>query len=112
MENTKDLLKELTSEDEKKYINEQKIKELTDVRDRAHFAKLKMNTFIRQLTLANIPSFVAVYIPGKGYQYNAVFPEELEMNDCDSECGKFNEFLKTCINFNKENYLPHIQDNE
>ena len=50
------------------------------------------------------PSFIAVYIPGSGYQYSAVLPGELENCDISPEDSKFNEFLRTVIGFNKEDY--------
>lgn len=55
-----------------------------------------------------IPVFVAYYLPGKGYKYRATFPEEIATPEVQSQYGKFKEFLKVCIGFNKEDYFPKI----
>ena len=58
------------------------------------------------------PVFVAYYVQGKGYQYNAQFPEEIGTPELVPEFGKFNEFLRVCMDFNKEDYFPHINEEE
>lgn len=79
-----------------------------------HTIKIMTNQLIKECERAKVPVFVAYHVrdaKGRGkYQYNAVLPEEVGVN---SEYGKFQEFLKTCLGFNKEDYLsPEIRENE
>lgn len=73
-----------------------------------HNIKMAAKSFCRECENNNIPVFVAYYLPEKGYQYRATFPEEIGTPEVESEYGKFKEFLKVCIGFNKEDYFPHI----
>lgn len=75
-----------------------------------HEAKIMTNQYIKKCQEMGLPVFVAYFVPGKGYQYNAYFPEEIGTPDVKSEYGKFNEFLRVCIDFKKEDYFPHINE--
>lgn len=76
--------------------------------EQCHHINVEANRFCKECKDAEIPVFVAYYLPQKGYKYKSVFPEEIETNELKSEYGKFKEFLKVCIDFNKEDYLPGI----
>ena len=65
--------------------------------------KKTIENLTNDLAESGYPSFVAVYVPGSGYQYSAILPEEININISSTET-KFNEFLKTVIGFNKEDY--------
>lgn len=82
----------------------------SEVAEKKHEAKIMTNQYIKKCQEMEIPVFVAYFIPGKGYQYNAYFPEEIGTQEIKSEYGKFNEFLRVCIDFNKEDYFPHINE--
>jgi len=70
--------------------------------NRNHRVKMAAKAFVRDLESEGIPSFVAYYLPGKGYKYRATFPEEIGSEELESEFGKFKKFLQVCIDFNKE----------
>lgn len=79
-----------------------------------HDVKIYTNQVVRTLRENNIPVFIAYYTPDKGFQYNGCFPEELPDKEAASSLstacgGKFFEFLKLCIGFNKEDYFPVIK---
>lgn len=73
-----------------------------------HSINMAAKAFCRTCTEQNIPVFVCYYIPGKGYKYRATFPEEIDTPEVSSQFGKFKEFLRVCIGFNKKDYLPNI----
>ena len=70
-----------------------------------HRIKIMTNSLVRLCREVNIPIFIAFHIPQKGYQYNALFPEEIEYKP---EYGKFKKFLQTIIDFNKEEYVQWL----
>lgn len=65
-----------------------------------------MVNFTKEMKEYNIPCFVAVLIPGKGYKYQMIMPEEIENETPEiiESYGKFNKFLQVCLNFNKQDY--------
>lgn len=65
-----------------------------------------MSNFVKEMKEIDAPCFVAVLIPGKGYKYQMLMPEEIENEKPEIvECyGKFNKFLQVCLDFNKEDY--------
>ena len=75
--------------------------------DATHDIKITTSQLVRKCENAKIPCFVAYLVPGKGYQYNAVLPEEIGV---ESEYGKFQQFLKTCLDFNRADYFPSINE--
>lgn len=75
---------------------------------RTHEIKIAANKIVKMGEENNIPVFVVYYDPKKGYQYNAVFAEELESPDLESQYGRFKDFLKICIGFNKQDIKPKI----
>ena len=93
-------------ENEGTYLNEQD--SIVNSGELHHKINMSAKKFYRECEDNNIPVFVSYYLPGKGYQYKAKFPEEIATPEVQSEYGKFKEFLKVCIGFNKEDYFPHI----
>jgi hypothetical protein len=74
----------------------------------SHKIKILANQLVRECEIAKIPIFLSYYVPGKGYQYNALLPEEIG-EDMKGEYNKFKRFLQVCVDFNKEDYFPKIQ---
>lgn len=70
-----------------------------------HTANQIAKHYCKSLEELGIPVFTAYYVPQKGYRYKAIFPEEISNPELASEYKKFNEFLKVCIGFNKEDYF-------
>ena len=75
---------------------------------RSHAVKIASNQLVKLAEENKIPIFIAYYDPKKGYQYNGIFPEEVDSEDVTSEYKRFFEFLKVCISFNKEDCRPTI----
>lgn len=82
--------------------------DIKDLRKRVHNIKISSNQLVRLAEESKIPIFIAYYDPEKGYQYNGLFPEEIDSPDVDSEWYKFYEFLKVCISFNKADLIPQL----
>ena len=40
---------------------------------------------------------------------NFTLPEEIDKPEVESEFGRFKEFLRTCMAFNKEDFKPTIK---
>lgn len=76
-----------------------------------HDIKIGINRLLKDCEQAEIPIFLTYYLPGVGYVYHGLFPEEMQSEQLQSEYGRFSEFLKTCISFNKEDYKPVIKIN-
>ncbi len=74
-----------------------------------HDLRIDVNKMTREAKEHGIPIFIAFYSPLDGYVYNAVLPEEVEdenlAKDLESEYGKFNKFLRICMDFNREEFL-------
>lgn len=81
-------------------------------RNNTHQIKISSNQLVKLAEDSQIPIFVAYYDPQKGYQYNGVFPEELDAEDLASEYGRFYEFLRVCIGFNKADLMPQMKSSE
>lgn len=79
---------------------------------RAHDVKIGVNSLIKTSEAAQIPIFIAYYVPGKGYVYDGMLPEELNSPDLKEQYGKFWRFLQLCLDFNKEDYKPVIKSND
>lgn len=67
--------------------------------EKEHEIKISANRLVREAGNAGIPIFVAYYSETEGYVFNGMLPEELGV---ESQYGKFNEFMRTCIGFNKD----------
>ena len=67
-----------------------------------HKIKIMMNELVREAAKEGIPIFGLYYSEKEGYVYNGMLPEELGV---ESEYGKFNEFLRICMGFNKEEFF-------
>ena len=85
---------------------------LNDMSDakRAHEIKIATNRLVKLAEETQVPIFVAYFDSQKeDYQYNGVFPEEIGTDDVKNQYGKFYEFLKVCIGFNKADLGPKIE---
>ena len=79
------------------------------VAKKMHEIRIATNRLVKLAEETDIPIFIACFDPQyKDYQYNALFPEEVGTEDVKSEYGKFDEFLRICIGFNKEEFMPKI----
>ena len=74
-----------------------------------HKVLLAGKQFIKTAEEKGIPALAIYYIPGKGYKYQGILPQELENEEVSSEYDKFKEFLRLIIGFNKEDYLPPLK---
>ena len=79
---------------------------------RAHAVKIAVNQLVKLAGENDIPIFIAYYDPRRGYQYNGLFPEEIEAPDVADQYGRFMEFLKICISFNRDDNTPTITKKE
>lgn len=82
--------------------------EIVTESQRTHAIKIGSNQLVKVAEENKVPIFIAYYDPKKGYQYNGLFPEEIEADDLSSEYHRFFEFLKVCISFNKESCKPVV----
>ena len=96
----------------KKITNLNETNDINEIKKRAHQIKISSNQLVKLAEDSQIPIFVAYYDPQKGYQYNGVFPEELDAEDLASEYGRFYEFLRVCIGFNKADLMPQMKKSE
>lgn len=83
--------------------------ESKDAKQAVHDMKIGINRVIKDAQEAEVPIFIAYYSPSQGYIYNALFPEEIGTKEAESEYGRFLDFLKTCVGFNREDYKPVIK---
>lgn len=106
MENNKNKcnMVSVASEDFKETENE-----ITTEKTTSSYIKHEVSSLVRKCAEKDIPVFVTYYIPGKGYQYNGIWPQEINSEDVKSEYDHFNEFFKLICGFKKENYFPHIR---
>lgn len=82
------------------------------VAQRTHAVKIATNQLVKLAGENDIPIFIAYYDPRRGYQYNGLFPEEIESPDVMSQYERFMDFLKVCISFNREDNTPTISKKE
>lgn len=84
--------------------------------DSIHEAKIAINAFTKKFEELGIPVFIAAYTgeSGKldGYVYDAVLPEEIGTEKCESQYQRFMQFIKVVIDFNKEDYMPYVKIND
>ena len=90
------------------------------IKDMRHDIRIKANQLAKECKMAGMPFFLAYYNDkaqdGQRYKYAAMFPEEVydeKKEDSDlikKEFGKFIEFLRVIIGFNKADYFPVISD--
>lgn len=90
----------------KKRVISQKSKK---VESAEHNIKIALNQIVRDAGRAGIPIFTVFYTEEEGYVFNGILPEEIGTDNLKSEYGKFDEFLKTCIGFNKEDELKPVK---
>lgn len=83
-----------------------------ETKNKTHQIKISSNRLVKLAEDSQIPIFIAYYDPQNGYQYNGVFPEELDADDLKSEYGRFFEFLKVIIGFNKDDLMPQMKRSE
>lgn len=84
-------------------------REKKDAKQAAHDMKIGINRIMKDAQEAEVPIFIAYYNPTQGYIYNALFPEEIGSKEIESEYGRFLDFLKTCVGFNRDDYKPVIK---
>ena len=89
-------------------IEEGDNEEKTSSMDKTHDVKIGSNRLIKLAEECKIPIFIAYYDPQKGYQYDGVLPEEVQTTDSRGQYGKFIEFMKICIGFNKEEHVAKV----
>lgn len=89
-------------------IEEGDNEEKTSSMDKTHDVKIGSNRLVKLAEERKIPIFVAYYDPQKGYQYDGVLPEEVQTTDSRGQYGKFIEFMKVCIGFNKEEHVAKV----
>lgn len=79
-----------------------------------HKIRITTNQLVKDCKAANIPIFLTFYLPDVGYVYSGAFPEEVDHPDetLRKEMWRFMDFLKTCIQFNEEDYKPIVQLNK
>lgn len=83
----------------------------TDSPSIAHSVRIASNQLVKQCQDAGIPMFFCFYLPEKGYQYAAIFPEEMpERDNLKSQNHKFKRFLQAVIDFDKKQYMTHISE--
>lgn len=99
-----------TDHDEEDILNSMEQKPLTQS-EKEHYINMLSKDFIRKCEECGIPAFLAYYLPIKGYRYKAIFPEEIDNENVQSEYGKFNQFLKVCLGFNRKDYETTINTN-
>lgn len=79
-----------------------------------HNIKIEANAFVKKAKEAGIPSFVALFIPGQGYFYNGVWPEEIEDKkgraSVTDQDGRFLAFLRTCAEYNLADEMPRVRN--
>ena len=77
------------------------------VNDYEHVLKTTFNAIAKEAKKQGVPFFAAYYSETEGYVFNGVLPEEIlePTPDVESQYGKFAEFMKTCMGYNKEEFL-------
>lgn len=93
---------------------ELKLKEVSGQRDKSpivttkksetfeHELKIALNKLVREAGAAGIPIFTAYYSQDEGYVFNGMLPEEIGTDSVKSEYGRFDQFMRICLDFNKE----------
>lgn len=67
-----------------------------------HDLKIQINKLVKECEDHGIPIFVAFYSDVEKYFFQGLMPEEIGTPEVASQYGKFDEFFKTCVGFNKE----------
>ncbi len=101
----------VTPEAVKKNLSKYDFSEIKDLHD----AKIAINTLMKKFEELQIPVFIAMYAGEdnkENYIYDAVLPEEIGTEKCQSQYGKFLKFMQIVIDFNKEDYMPYIKIGE
>jgi hypothetical protein len=70
-----------------------------------HNLRININKMVKECEENGISIFVAYLGEHEGWVYNAVFPEEVGEEE---EYGKFNQFLRIVIGWDKEKALKQI----
>ena len=85
-----------------------------------HKIKIDATRVVRECKEAGIPIFLTYYVPPneeegrkKGYyDYIAVLPPEIDDPSVQSETDRFNRFLETTLDFNKDDYYLYLKKKE
>lgn len=85
------------------------VKKSKKVETAEHNIRIALNQVVRDAGRAGIPIFTVFYTEEEGYVYNGILPEEIGTENLQKEYGKFDEFLKICLGFNKEEELKPIK---
>lgn len=70
-----------------------------------HGLRININRIVKECEENGIPIFIAYLGEHEGWVYNAVFPEEVGETE---EFGKFNDFLRIVIGWDREKALKQI----
>jgi len=78
-----------------------------------HNIKIEANALVKKARDAGIPSFISFYIPGQGYFYNGIWPEEIEEKkgraSVSDQDGRFLAFLQVCADYNIADEMPRVR---
>lgn len=75
----------------------------------AHNMKIASNDFVKKAKENRIPALTIYYDPKNGYKYNGIFPEEIGSEELKSQYGRFYEFMRVCLSFNQDDYVPVVK---
>ena len=112
-----DFVFECNDEDENSWDTEDENEEINEEFDRIlgedgkviddHEMKIILNRLSKVSEAAKIPFFAAFYAASEQkYEYRAVLPEEIGVR---KEYGKFDRFMRVCLDFNKEEHMEVIK---
>lgn len=87
------------------------LKDVVKVGDNPHDIKQTMKNIEAYFRGMKMPMFLASYSPNTGFIYNAILPQELDMQD-EQVDKKFYGFLRVCTDFDKNAYMPQIQETQ
>ena len=75
-----------------------------------HQMKIIVNRLVKMAESSKTPIFVSYFSKDEGkYVYRMTLPEEVGLR---SQFGKFDDFMRICVGFNKEKYLEKINTNK
>ena len=88
-----------------------KFNSLIEDMDTPHDVKIASNAFMKGCKNAGVPAFLVFFMPGgkPHYEYTGIFPPEIGTPDVMGQTERFNAFLRLVMNFDKEDYYPHIK---
>ena len=86
------------------------IKKSKKINSPEHAIKIALNQLVRDAGKAGIPILTIYFsLEDNGYVFNGILPEELGLEELKPQYGRFDDFLRICMGFNKEDAIKAVK---